>query len=212
VTGSGGHPVITEPLAFTGSPPARGRQQNLANAPLFLFFGGAGHACFPFSASAKPRGWSAARRVRLSSCRILFWRTRALLGSPSRRLAGAGPRFLTFRFALPPASQAGGHLLGDRGLRASGRPNGRPSASYSQGIVVSPAKAVCICANCVNVFARVPAPPKRAGHVSPRPQASHLVPSSKRLAKTPSAEPGETNITTLWCAGISSRAIVIIVL
>ncbi len=37
----------------------------------------------------------------------------------------------------------------------------------------------------------------------PRPQAPHLAPSSERLAKTPSAEPGALNIIALERAGIS---------
>jgi hypothetical protein len=38
----------------------------------------------------KPRGWSAARRCRSFVCRVLFWRTRAPLGAPSRRLFRPG--------------------------------------------------------------------------------------------------------------------------
>jgi hypothetical protein len=45
MTSSGGHPVVTEPLAFPGSPPARGRQR----------------------AAMRPRPYSLRRRVRLSS-------------------------------------------------------------------------------------------------------------------------------------------------
>src|ERR1019366_543132 len=64
----------------------------------------------------------------------------APLGAPSQRLCGAGPRFLTFRFALPPALRRL-PLLGGRVFRASGKPNGPPSASSWQGIVMSPGGA-----------------------------------------------------------------------
>jgi len=76
-------------------------------------------------------------------------------------------------------------LSGLSRIRASSRPRGRPSASSSQGIVLSPGGA--------------PAPPGDTAHVRPRPRAPHrrcrvyryrpiqVAPSSKRPAKTPSA-------------------------
>src|SRR5450759_419676 len=81
----------------------------------------------------------------------------APLGAPSQRRYGAGPRFLTFRFALPPALRRQ-PLLGGRALRASGKPDGPPSASSWQGILVSPGAA--------------PAPPGGLeGAFIPRPRA-----------------------------------------
>ena len=41
--------------------------------------------------------------------------------------------------------------------------------------------AVCFCANCVNLFARAPAPPGRDDCVCHRPRAPHPVPSFRRL-------------------------------
>src|SRR5450759_4325004 len=101
---------------------------------------------------------------------------RAPLGAPSaascrRRAALSDP---PFRLAL---ALGRGPLRGPKARQASGKPCGQPSASSSQGIVVSPGGA--------------PAPPERVGYVAPRPRAPRLAPSSKRLAKTPSAEPGD---------------------
>ena len=75
-------------------------------------------------------------------CVVVTYRFRhvAPLGAPSQRRYGAGPRFLTFRFALPPALRRQ-PLLGGRALRASGKPDGPPSASSWQGILVSPGGA-----------------------------------------------------------------------
>ena len=64
----------------------------------------------------------------------------APLGAPSQRRYGAGPRFLTRRFALPPALRRRS-LSGDRAFRASGKPCGPPSASSSQGVIVPPGGA-----------------------------------------------------------------------
>jgi len=50
----------------------------------------------------------------------------------ARILGGAGPRFLTRRFALPPALRCR-RLSGHRTFRASGKPGGPPSASSSRG-------------------------------------------------------------------------------
>src|SRR5664280_1487786 len=66
--------------------------------------------------------------------------TRAPFGAPSRRRYGAGPRFLTRRFALPPALRRL-PLSGGRVFRASGKLDGPPSASSWQGILVSPGGA-----------------------------------------------------------------------
>ena len=82
--------------------------------------------------------------------------------APSRRPYGAGPRFLTDRFALPPALRRL-PLSGGRVFRASGKPQ-RPAVSQLlAGGRSAPGKAVCICANCVNLFARAPAPPGSLG-------------------------------------------------
>ena len=80
----------------------------------------------------------------------------------ARILGGAGPRFLTARFALPPALST---------LAPFGRPclwslgqAWRPAVSeLLAGDRSAPGKAVCICANCVNLFARAPAPPGSLG-------------------------------------------------
>ena len=84
-----------------------------------------------FRPQQTPRGWSAGWRYLLSSCRALFWRTRAPLGAPWRRLFGAGPRFRQFlRLAFGPQARPllGSRTFAPRASRAARRqraPRGR---------------------------------------------------------------------------------------
>src|SRR5450759_3853536 len=83
----------------------------------------------------------------------------APLGAPSRRRYGAGPRFLTDRFALPCGSFDAGPFWAalSQNLGQAQRP---AVSELLAGGRSAPGKAVCICANCVNLFARAPAPPE----------------------------------------------------
>jgi len=65
----------------------------------------------------------------------------APLGAPSQRLCGAGPRFLTFRFRLARGLRKRGPFWVAAGREPRASLNGQPSASSSQGIVVSPGGA-----------------------------------------------------------------------
>src|ERR1019366_5550332 len=97
----------------------------------------------PFLPLGYARGRSAERRILVQStpCGVgASGETRAPFGAPSRRHSGAGPHFLTRRFALPPALSTLAPF-GRPCLRASGKPDGPPSASSSQGVVVPPGGA-----------------------------------------------------------------------
>ena len=143
-----------------------------------------GDKLFPL---AKARGWSTERRTSLPSCRALLWRTRAPLGAPWRlrasgfrqrhrlrvRVSWFPSRLLRFKAAAP--------------VRLIGLSRLGPSETKWNG--PSPASS----------SRRGPSAPRsgpgasRVRGYEPRPQAPHLAPSSKRLVKTPSAEPGDAD-------------------
>src|SRR5450759_5080614 len=75
---------------------------------------GAGYAVVPSFPLDKPRGWSADWRYLSFVYRVLFWRTRAPLGAPSRRLfrpgaaLSAGAQAPTVSELLAPGSSCPG--------------------------------------------------------------------------------------------------------
>jgi len=129
----------------------------------------------------------------------------------ARILGGAGPRFLTRRFALPPALRRRS-LSGDRAFRASGKPDGLPSASSWQGGRSAPGNAVCICANCVNLFARAPAPPgSLGGCVHPPPAGAASDPTCMTPHDSALGGPNAAMINPPRRARISFRSIFVLV-
>jgi hypothetical protein len=104
-------------LSFIGLVTGKGRTKSP------LFFNGAGYASLPLVPRIKrgdgaPSGASCSQYTR--PCERV-----APLGAPSQRLSGAGPRFLTFRFTLPPARSSrrlsGQPLLPSLGQAATAR-------------------------------------------------------------------------------------------
>ncbi len=166
-----------------GCPPKPRAKAGVPKSP--LFFNGVGGRRPSFPSLAKIEGmarrWARHAVLVTPSCEGV-----APLGAPSRRRYGAGPRFLTVRFALPPALSTLAPF-GRPCLRASGKPNGPPSASSSQGVVVLPGGA--------------PAPPGRrrsvrllpAGAASPMSGLPDIgpvkaIPPSRRLMRAPSLD------------------------
>ncbi len=145
----------------------------------------------PFPSPLEMRGGKERRAAHPYS--IHAWRgvgasdeTRAPFGAPSLRPYGAGPRFLTFRFASPPALRRQ-PLLGGRVFRASGKPYGPPSASSSQGILVSSGGA--------------PAPPERGGCVHPPPAGATSDPACMTPHDSALGEPDAQSLNPLKGCG-----------
>src|SRR5450759_5250973 len=140
-------------------------QVSAKTSAIARILGGAGYAVFPFLPLTKARGWSAERRILLVStpcgAGTLWRRVRAVrrsIAASYRRRAALSDQPFRLALALGRVSLAG--AKGHDKPRAS--LNGRPSASSSQGILVSPGGA--------------PAPPERVGYVFPRPRAPHPIP------------------------------------
>ena len=153
-------------------------QLSNSQAPAPVFFTGAGYAVVPSPLSGalfvpleKSRGWSAVRRCRYPSCRTLLRKVRAPLGAPPGQACAV-------RAYLPAISVPGAVTSGrGRGPSRAPDPAGFPRLRPRR---VQPVKAAPRIRG-----GRRPEASRGRGY-EPRPQAPHLAPSSKRLAKTPS--------------------------